>query len=475
MKYISKSLLVSAILVCFTVAAPLVAYADTYVFEVVSESGDPKVDTNSAKQDSLWKVESRTTKTVRVGKSALEIASDKGRVIYDFDKMRVYSQSSGSLDFSSISLYAFVDFRCGEIQNRMLLRDILEKSGVAPANKETLDRFYSEAELGVVYPKSNSGYKLTKRTDQGVDSYLYSGGTVTEFKGSRSNLTAEQARQFSRFLIYDTSIHPLIRSDIALAGKVPDELKWVSFGAPQKERIRTSLKLQKFAEDKFEFELPEQSKLVVPPEDPLTPVFERLKQSGNRPSANLRSDAIQHVARYLQQHNYLDAYLTISEYSLQTGDLDPIAKFENLEPDADMKLFIEGMATPESKDVAIKALSALDKIDRTKHEKSYLLDLFRANLILRLVRSDASFDTPYERNPKKAFLKVLEINPYLSGAYHDLGDYFRSTWDQPYAWECYDQARKFYPNHFLLKQVSAAEKALQKNVPQFFEGDSVPL
>ncbi|RKH92199.1 hypothetical protein D7Y04_42785 [Corallococcus sp. AB038B] len=65
-------------------------------------------------------------------------------------------------------------------------------------------------------------------------------------------------------------------------------------------------------------------------------------------------------------------------------------------------------------------------------------------------------------------LKVIEANPYFTGAYKDLGYICVSDWDMGAAWLCWDAARNIAPGHHLLKDVSALEEMLATEHPEYF-------
>lgn len=69
---------------------------------------------------------------------------------------------------------------------------------------------------------------------------------------------------------------------------------------------------------------------------------------------------------------------------------------------------------------------------------------------------------------KVSILDCADGDPFLTGVYHDLGRFLERSFQHPLAWECYDLARKLYPNHPLLKDVAEEESALEKAEPQYF-------
>jgi hypothetical protein len=92
----------------------------------------------------------------------------------------------------------------------------------------------------------------------------------------------------------------------------------------------------------------------------------------------------------------------------------------------------------------------------------------------RMVYLLGAFEAPLHRvlNQRKAALdalrKVVEANPRVTGAWKDLGDLFCSTYDFTRAWLCWERARAIAPTHPLLEDVTAYERQLEADHPEYF-------
>ena len=88
-----------------------------------------------------------------------------------------------------------------------------------------------------------------------------------------------------------------------------------------------------------------------------------------------------------------------------------------------------------------------------------MVDIFIANQMTVLGQSSGA---------QKLMIAALKINPYIAGAYKDLGDMFFSEFDMASAWVCWDFGQKLAPDHFMLKPILDYEAELLKNLPDFF-------
>lgn len=65
-------------------------------------------------------------------------------------------------------------------------------------------------------------------------------------------------------------------------------------------------------------------------------------------------------------------------------------------------------------------------------------------------------------------MAALTANPYIVGAWKDLGDLYFNEYNTRDAWRCWDLARELLPTHGLLKTVGEFEQNLLNTYPEFF-------
>lgn len=69
---------------------------------------------------------------------------------------------------------------------------------------------------------------------------------------------------------------------------------------------------------------------------------------------------------------------------------------------------------------------------------------------------------------RQLLLDALRVNPYLTGAWHDLGNVYYRSFRMPEAWICWDVGRRISPSDPMMKEVDQLELLLRTKNPQFF-------
>lgn len=72
------------------------------------------------------------------------------------------------------------------------------------------------------------------------------------------------------------------------------------------------------------------------------------------------------------------------------------------------------------------------------------------------------------REAIQLYLQALQGDPYVSGAWKDLGELYYETYDGERAWQCWDVARRLRPQHEMLKPVDELEAEILKHSPGYF-------
>ena len=90
---------------------------------------------------------------------------------------------------------------------------------------------------------------------------------------------------------------------------------------------------------------------------------------------------------------------------------------------------------------------------------SFVLDIYLAVLHLACGK---------EEEAEKLFLSVLGSNPYIAGAWNDLGKTYYHGYRMEEAWQCWDTARRLCAAHPLLAEQYALERSLRDSYPDFF-------
>jgi hypothetical protein len=424
----------------------------------------------------VFQAPEKSNLTVKTGPDALFILGRDCRRIYDFKNMKIYDLNEAAKTYDEHSLYADLAYRKAKLQSCLAVREVISKAlkgkysvGLSPA-------FFAEALYALSPIGRNTEGRLEKLKEGTTDTYKFNSVVVTRFTPCPEAVSPDKMRQFSRFLIYGTHLHPAVREDMEKSGKLPQKLNCYLDNRPVLQE-RSSLSLKKLTPGDYAPALPSGYSRTIEARNPLAPVYARIKELKETLPAELLASTLEHYKNAVGNKNYFDALLALSEYGLETGqDLSKEMKEirEAIKSDPDCVRLIAGVQSFENEKQALGALAALDGIDRSRSSKSYLVDIYRANLIIAMKEHGVSDPSgKSEEDPVSLFVKVLRQNPFIVSAYHDLGEYFESTSQQSYAWECYDLARRFYPRHPFLKDIAEREQELYDSFPQFFLGDKL--
>lgn len=472
--------------------------ADTYIYEKLSETAKSPSKGKISPKDLLsesgfnpaemgtvvsrnaqpiWQPPVKSIVTVSTGPDTLQVQDKNGTTIFNFKNRKFYEIDSTKKTYVESSQMGQLAFRVAETGNRMFLGKLLG-SAFKTQKSPTFDKFFNEAMFSIVLKGTgkesiSSGYVPVKSKAGAETQYFYGKELVCSVTPSATPMSNESTRQLSRWMITDMRIHPAIRLDIEKLGKVPQKLMYYLINDPvSRERVTYSLK--KYTPGNSAAAIPAGYTKTYAADDPLSSVYPKIAEL-KKPPENLRELTLERYKKSVEEKNYFDAMLTITEYGLQTGEnlgAQMAGIKDQLTEDPECRKMVAGLGEPQNEKEATLSLGSLDMVDRSKSDKSYLIDIFRANLIINMYKNGASdVHTSLEKDPVKAFVSVLEHNPFIGGVYHDLGDFLEREYKQPYAWNCYDLARTFYPKHPFMDDINEKEKILLSKYPEFFQGD----
>lgn len=447
---------------------------DLHKEKAEAKAVEPGAGAATAKTSSpAVKEEKKTTADFKVivgiSPELLSVEQDGQRHVWNFKTYRIKHANPADKTYTETSLYSDLDFRIAELQNRMFLQKVMRKVE-RPDKKKLFDLFYSEAMFSLQLPDVAWQPEILESDQPGTKNFKYKDQIVTSFTPANHDLTPELLPQFRRFLLYRCNIHPLIRSKIEQAGKLPQSLSFYIDNPPLGWE-RSKYELKGFS-DKAPADVPEDFKKVIEKNHPLKLVYEELEKRGGAFPANMKEDAIAFFDKAMSEQRYLDAFLALMEYSLATGrQLEP--QLEQMSPhaktDLDIQQFAKGFAKPTNEDEGKASLAALDSFDRSKLQKGYLLDYFRANLLTTLKHYDVTdFKTSGEANPEACFLKVLAVNPFIVEVYHDLGLWYQERYHAVHAWDSWDLGTSLCPDHPTMTKIAMQAKFMRDNFPDFF-------
>lgn len=466
-----RSFSVMAVVFCTTLAGAN-EWILTYAVTAISETDTPDNQSPAKKESRAY------TRTIALGQQHLGVDDGHGKRVYDFARRRMIYLHPDKQEYSDWSLYAGIAARIHELENRFGLGAGFRAMKIA--GKNLFGRYDNEANLGLELPgmKFNEPDPVIKRIDLpgGGWGFQHEGLSVVQFIPSEKKVPAAFYARFSNFLAYECNLHPKIRRQIAATGKIPERLviRWQLGGKSNAATYR--LQSVDLAESDGT-KPPEGFNVASPQGESSAALFHVISLTQNKDRARQQNSREQ-IGRFAQeaiaQHRPLDAYLALLEYRIQSGEKHP----DDFQPyrrdfDQDERCRLYMISQDQSSAEACrKGLAACDSIDRTGLQKAYMLDLQRADLLQILGRDKTRQTGPSQQNQtlaaEKLFLSVLEINPFLAGAYHDLGRLYDETFRSPEAWLCFDTARRISPDHFMLKGITNLELRFEHDFPDHF-------
>ena len=429
-------------------------YSLTEISTPLASNSDPKKKEKEVRLSS--------EKKVVLGEGFFLVKEGKQERIYDFKKRRIHYLNHQLKTRSEMSLFSDSAFRMSEFQHRLSMDDVVVKAG----GQALESPFILESIFGLEGERSVT--KLTENfVEDGKTHFLNDGKVVAEISWLAKN-RAPEGNMFSRFLVYDHSLHPLIRKKITESRQVPQVIRSFLSSADANDQFILNLNSLSTQPDRG-FKIPRHYSISKkrPGAGPFAPVLDKLIQSiDSRKNKILKRDKEWFLNKATQAEankNYLDAALLVLEYGLQSGDqktsseeIKKLAVHQKDDVELDRFLRSLGIAGPEQ---AKRAILELGKLDRKKLSRAHVIDIMIANQQSVL---------GHLQEAEKRMLGALKLNPYLAGAYKDLGDMFYADFDMASAWACWDFARKQAPDHFMLKPIADYEADLLKNHPDFF-------
>lgn len=390
-----------------------------------------------------------------LGKKQLGLSVDDRLTIFDFDKKRIFKVDPKSKSFEDHSLYMMSAFKHAEATNRAMLGQILSKAGGAQL-AESFDPFNAGCELGMIIPgqPENPGITVSEKGD--TIEFSYKGKVVTKAVLG-DPVPAALLPMMEKFYVYNCNLHPYIRKELLARKRVPKEL---NIEISQRGITNSiSMTLKKNEGDIPALTLSPDYKETFPKNLPLSSLEERITTKKDIPAMPKKEESFAEAKSLVGKKEPVDAFLTMMEYSLCTGD-QPVVEtkeiFEATKKDPTVKKISENIM-PASKEAAAVSLKELASIDIKKYKKGYLLEILKGNV-----------ERQVGGNPAQRLIYVLSVNPSVVSAYKDLGIYYYSRYDVQNAWDSFDLGRKIKPDHPLFKDIDKLEATLVETHPEYF-------
>lgn len=393
-----------------------------------------------------------STLLVEIGKNYFSYEEKNQKHIYDFNRHRIITINMNDGIYLNDSIFVDIGFRGYEFQNRLHLGRVL-KSASLKDNPMAIT--LSEHNLSLTAKDHQSEIKKKNKSKN----VTFSWNNKELFKHEKNVIKIKSPYKdgFIRFLRYHLGGHPEILKDLQQLSGVPLSLTITSHNV-QTKITTLRLKSHKYILD----QLPNLAKFNNGKVDgALAPLLSNnTKFSEDALTSSVKVLLLKAMGAF-KEKRYLDAMLTYLEYTLATGEKMPKqfnSQRESIVNDINVKTFLP-VISPKSKDEALKAVKTLVTLRNNSKDRKHVLKIFEANIRSSLGMKKESIEL---------FHDVLKSNPYITGAWKDLGELYFRNYNSRDAWRCWDTARKLNPQHHLLVPISEFESRLIKENPEFF-------
>jgi len=318
------------------------------------------------------------------------------------------------------------------------------------------DDFAAAAYAGLSRPKTpfNPGIKVTESDNKLEFKYNDKSYVTVEFGEA---FPGEFERAMEKIYIYSYRLHPFVRSEILARKKYV--ISMVINDLNGEDELKTTIKLKSKNENADDPKIPSDFQRVFNKKSPIYDLQKIVIDTNPLPPLPVKQEVFEKAKKLIADKKPVDAFLTMMEYGLATSD-EAIAEnkviLDTAKKDPTVIIIAQNIV-PDSEERARESLKALSAIDQSKLEKGYLIEIFKADIEEQLGQ-DA---TP-------EFVKALSKNPYITGAYKDLGDNFFGQGDFINAWGCYEMFRKIHAKHLFVQDIEESEKSLEKTFPECY-------
>lgn len=433
-------------------AAPLLAHP-VLTFVVVSHKEPPegmKSSTGSAMRPS----DETFPLTVTLGHQYLAVEARGTRTIYDFSRLRILRLNLATKRYTDDSLYTDIGFRAVEFQNRIVLGSALQTAKVAtnPMPPALLEQLFS-------LTNAQGQTTIDQTQADGESTFLWQQQKLASISERTRELPAGYQSEYWRFLRYYAGGHPKIYAALASVQGVPEKITFVLTNMQTETRQITLNAIHTEPDAAYSLD-------GFAPLSPNQAPYGTLKLLGPDAAAQLSKRAAAVVRdrdTALAQGQVFNAVLANMALLFITGDSTGTTDWleqnrDRVQSDQSAQALVASLG-PKDSNSAPAAVQALAMLRKQPVAYGYVLGIFQGNTLLG-VRDDKA--------GAEHLLAALAVNPYLLGAWKDLGGSYYQAFQAEKAWACWDAARRVNPQHPMLLQITQLEDQLRTGFPEFF-------
>ena len=373
--------------------------------------------------------------------------------IYDFVNRKRIETSDIDHTRVDYSLFDTVGFRVLEVQNRIGLDKMMAaaKVGHEPLDVVNLQHMFSVTD--------HPGTPLEARSNGVERSYV--NGTTVLFRESvaATEVTAAQARMFAQFVRYIVGGHPQILAELAASNAIPERL--VLQGHEITDVTMTLVVAGVRSVDDAPIDLSRyHTRPSASDADPLDRLLDRATALGAQDLEQARRKNIEKRATASRDGRAFDHFLALMEWNqMNGGPLTMTAEERTAFQNDPSSMKLATALAAKSKEQITAALPVMVELKASAPSQVYLLELFEANDRRLLGDGKAG---------RELLTSALIVNPFLAGAWKDLGDAVLMTFDTPRAWRCWDVGRSIAPKFQTFEAIDRVEQSLAAGHPEYF-------
>ena len=381
---------------------------------------------------------------------------------YDLGGRRILRIDREAGTYTEMSLFGEVGFRAAEFQNRLELRDVLEAGlDVAGARQQAVASFAPtllEHRFSIDAP--DLGGPIERRDEGGVATFSWDGRTLLTFEGEVAESGRASAEGFATFLRYRAGGHPEALDAIGSLGNIPARVRVVLRDVESLERTFEVRSVREVPTAPIALEgltLVSTFGEARPLDDRIGRALEELPDEADRRAAEIA----ERTRTAADRDEAIPAMLGFLEHQLQTGTPVPnldVAAIRRLAAEEDVRRILQSLQPPDAES-GRAALETLETLGDAEGDSRHVLKIFRANIHGNFGELDEAEDL---------FLDALDENPFLAGAWKDLGDIYYRRFAMPDAWRCWDLGRRINPDFPTFEMIDDRERSLRERLPDYF-------
>lgn len=413
-------------------------------FQVAKESR-PQTHYEAIKEKKEYRLQ------VRLNDHTVEQHSEGTIQILDFKENKIYLSKGQDSQYTTSSLFSDIGLRIYEFRNRMILRDVLDASGV---NQTPLDHVFIEHlfSLDIDNPTQIKTKKRKRKT-----TFLHRNKRLFQCSRDGFPLNEQEMERFLLFLRYRYGLHPRILEELEKGKEIPKRMSIHRYHLGV-EKYRLSTVSVESTIDESQKDL---AKVILPERHRVFELCAAVNEKSQDDYIRACTTFLQRAVQEAEKENYLDSMVLFLKYRLATGEEMP-AEFldfeERLNEDKDV-ILLNSSIDPHSKEAAELAVENLERLEGEMRKGKSVLLILRANILAAFGKHAEAIDL---------FLEALTMAPMLAGAWKDLGDIYYVQYDTRHAWACWDTGRYLNRYHPLFKSIDEFERQLRRDHPEFF-------